>query len=241
MMEAGICTLWITPGTPQMASNLKLKSIDIGNRASAGSIVYDSLRKAIIDGELEDGTPLRQDDIAGQFNTSRIPVREALSKLEQEGLVTNRRYRGAVVAGISLREASEIFDFRILMESEVIAASVPKMTSASLSKARAYCDEFRRTDDSKKWSKLNRKFHYSLYRDSGLKYHLDMIDNALDRTERYVDTQLSISHGVEKAHREHLAILEACENGNAELAARLTREHISGVRDELLEHLGGGR
>lgn len=240
-MNADICTLWITPGIPQMASKLNLKSVDIGNRASAGSIVYEALRKAIIDGDLEDGTPLRQDDIAGQFNTSRIPVREALSKLEQEGLVKNRRYRGAVVAGISLREASEIFDFRILMEGEVIGASVPNMTSASLSKARGYCEEFHRTEDSKNWSKLNRKFHYSLYRDSGLKYHLAMIDNALDRTERYVHAQLSISQGVAKAHDEHLAILEACENGNAELASRLTREHISSVRDELLEHLGGRR
>ena len=81
---------------------MKLKATDIGRSASASLIIFDSLRQAIIDGELEEGALLRQDEIATAFNTSRIPVREALTRLEQHGLIENRRFRGAVVAGLSV-------------------------------------------------------------------------------------------------------------------------------------------
>ena len=63
---------------------MKLKSVDISKTASASAIVFDALRKAIIEGELAEGEHLRQDHIAQMFNTSRIPVREALQRLEQE-------------------------------------------------------------------------------------------------------------------------------------------------------------
>jgi DNA-binding GntR family transcriptional regulator len=225
-----------------MSSKLKFNAVDIGNQASAATIIFNVLRQAIIDGGLDDGTPLRQEEIAAQFNTSRIPVREALSRLEQEGLVNNRRYRGAVVAGISLREAEEIFNFRILMESKVIAASVPRMAAGSLKQAMTLCEEFSACKDPSLWSDLNRKFHYCLYQDSGLTYHLSVIENAFDRTERYVNTQLRLTNGVERATVEHRTILEACERGDAESAARLTGVHIASARDQLLQQLDcGGR
>jgi DNA-binding GntR family transcriptional regulator len=216
---------------------LKLKATDIGRSASAASIIFDSLRRAIIDGEMADGAPLRQDEIATAFNTSRIPVREALTRLEQQGLVENRRYRGAVVAGISAKEASEIFDFRCLLESEVVAASVPLITSRSLLEAREYCQAFIDCEEPMEWGELNRKFHNALYRDSGLGYHLKVIDNALDRIERYLRAQLLMTDGRRQANREHLQILAACEQGDVAGAALLTREHILGAKTALVDYL----
>ena len=216
---------------------MKLRAVDIGRTASAASIVFESIRHAIINGELMDGEPLRQDEIAAQFNTSRIPVREALTRLEQQGLVESRRYRGAVVAGISASEAEEIFDFRCLLESKVIAVSVRKMTSQSLLEARRHFQSFMDSDEPMEWGDLNRRFHYALYRDSGLDYHLKVIDNALDRVERFLRAQLLMTDGMEQANREHLEILSACEQGDANLAAKLTREHIEGAKRALVEYL----
>ncbi|MDA4844157.1 GntR family transcriptional regulator [Hoeflea poritis] len=216
---------------------MKLRSVDIGKTTSAASIVFDSLRQAIIEGELDDGDPLRQDEIAALFNTSRIPVREALTRLEQHGLVENRRYRGAVVAGISVDEAAEIFDFRSLLEGEVIAASVSRMTPASLLEARRHFQDFMDSDDPLEWGELNRRFHYALYRDSGLTYHLKVIDNALDRVERYLRAQLLMTDGLDRANREHLEILEACEAGDASRAAECTRQHIQGAKRTLIAFL----
>ena len=216
---------------------MKLKATDIGRSASASSIIFDSLRQTIIDGELEERAPLRQDEIATAFNTSRIPVREALTRLEQHGLIESRRFRGAIVAGLSVREASQIFDFRSLLEGEVIAAAVPLMRAQSLCEARELAASFDACEEPMGWGELNRKLHYTLYRDSDLDYHLKIIDNAIDRIERYLRVQLLLTDGRQRASREHLQILDACEQGDAEEARRLTRNHILGAKKALIDHL----
>lgn len=216
---------------------MKLDVVDISKTASAASIVFDALRKAIVEGGLKVGEPLRQDEIAKLFNTSRIPVREAISRLEEQGLVKTQRYKGAVVAGFEPDEVAEIFDFRALLESHVIAAAALKMSKADIAEAKACCEAFGAADDPTRWGDLNRAFHHALYAPSGLDYHLSMIESSLDRVDRYIRAQLALSDGLPRAHSEHLAILAACETGDAEQAARLTREHVLGVRDSLISHL----
>lgn len=216
---------------------MKLEPIDVSKTASAASIVFDALRKAIIDGDLKEGDPLRQSEIATLFNTSRIPVREAISRLEEQGLVKSQRYKGAVVAGFAPEEVSEIFDFRALLEGHVIATAVSKMSNADLTEARACCEAFGASSDPMAWGALNRDFHRSLYAPSGLTYHLSMIDSTLDRVDRYLRAQLALSDGMVRANEEHHAILHACEMGDGEGAAKLTRRHILGVKESLFESL----
>lgn len=220
-----------------MGDKVKIQAIDISRTASAASIVYEALKEAIIEGRLGDGAPLRQDEIAAMFNTSRIPVREAIAKLEQQGLVRSQRYKGAVVAAISPDEVSEIFDFRALLEGHVIAVAVPRMTRQTFADARQYLEAFSDSSSPIEWGRLNRMFHTTLYRASDLKFHLDVIATTLDRIDRYLRAQLSLSNGVARANNEHIAILEACEHGQPELAAHLTRRHILGAKTNLLENL----
>ncbi|WP_106751313.1 GntR family transcriptional regulator [Pannonibacter carbonis] len=216
---------------------MKLQPVDISKTASVADIVFEALRKAIIEGDLKDGEPLRQDEIARLFNTSRIPVREAITMLEQQGLVTTQRYKGAVVASIAPDEVAEIFDFRALVEGTVIKAAVERMSDESRRMARQCHEAFSSSTDPMSWGDLNRQFHYTLYQDSGLPYHLGIVNNALDRIDRYLRAQLMLSNGRARAHDEHLGILEACEAGKADLAADLTRRHILGAKTSLLDHL----
>ncbi len=216
---------------------MKLKPVDIAQTASVATLVFEALRKAIIEGEIKDGEPLRQDEIAKLFNTSRIPVREAISRLEEQGLVKSQRYKGAVVAGLSLCEASEIFDFRALVEGEVITRAVPLMSKTQLQEARAFCEAFAAAPDPMDWGDLNRKFHWALYSACALPYHLSVVDNAMDRIDRYLRAQLVMSDGMARANREHLAILTACETGDAMRAADLTRAHILGAKASLAKHM----
>lgn len=216
---------------------MKLKSVDISKTASASSIVFKALRKAIIEGEISEGEPLRQDEIAKLFNTSRIPVREAISRLEEQGLVKTQRYKGAIVSGLSAAEAEEIFDFRILIESEVMRRAVPKMSNEVLALAKENCEAFANSSNPMEWGELNREFHAALYDASELTYHLEVIHNAMDRVDPYLRAQLVLTDGMDKARREHLAIYEACANGDADKAASLTADHIRGAKDELIKHL----
>jgi len=215
---------------------VKLQTVDIGKTASAASLIFEAVRKAIIEGDLNEGEALRQDELARMFNTSRIPVREALTMLEQQGLVKIERYKGAIVAGLSLEETNEIFDFRALVEPEVIRSAVPQMTQSQLRKARGYIDKFARADDPMAYGDLNRKFHATLYQASKMAYHMNAINNSIDRIDRYVRAQLVQLGGMERANQEHRKILEACEKGDANLAAQLTADHIIGAKTALNAH-----
>lgn len=205
---------------------MKLDAVDVRQAASAADIVYEALRKAIIEGDLAEGENLRQDHIAQMFNTSRIPVREALSRLEQHGLITTERYKGAVVAGLSIEEIEEIFEFRALIEAEVIRLAVPNLDRRTLELARQHCEEFEREENADRWGEINRNFHYSLYEAARRPYYLQIVRASLDRIDRYLRAQLTLTSGVARARREHKTILDACMARDAERACALTRDHI---------------
>lgn len=216
---------------------MALKPMNVSQTRSAAALVFDALRSAIIAGDLKDGDPLRQDEIARLFNTSRIPVREAITMLEQQGLVKTQRYKGAVVVGLSLEAASEIFDFRCLVEAHVMRVSVARMTPEVIEQANQICDEFSATTDTMRWGDLNRAFHATLYSASGLPFHQATLDNAMDRLDRYLRAQLLLTDGHDRADAEHRAIVQACAQGDADGAADLIVAHIRAAHASLSEHL----
>lgn len=210
--------------------------IDVSQSPSASDLVFERLRRAIISGELAEGHALRQEDLARSFNTSRIPVREALTKLEQHGLVEMRRYHGYTVAGLSETEVQEICHFRALLEGELISQAVKHMSDESLEAAKRCCQAFAKEKDPMHWGDLNRDFHERLYQDARMPYHLKAVRNALDKTERYLIEQLQITDGMRQARAEHQAILDAVAERDARAAARLTRQHILGALDSFIDH-----
>lgn len=216
---------------------MTLHGVDISKAPSAGAMVFDALRRAIIAGELKDGDAIRQDEIARLFNISRIPVREAIARLEQHGLVKNHRFKGAVVAGLSIAEAGEIFDFRCLVESQVIRRAVPRMTPALIEKAHAICDACDAASDPIRWGDLNRQFHAVLYQVSDMPFHLATLDNAMDRLDRYLRARLLLTDGYSRANAEHRQIVAACARGDEHAAQALTIAHIQGAHAALRDHL----
>ncbi|WP_374662684.1 GntR family transcriptional regulator [Inhella sp.] len=195
----------------------------------AAEQVFQALRRAIISGQLGDGTPLRQEELARQFATSRIPVREALTRLEQHGLVSIKRFHGYTVAAHSRADIEEICRFRALVEAELIQRAVDRMSPAALLEAKKRCQAFSKESDAARWGELNRDFHRALYEQAQMPYHLQAVVEALDKTERYLVDQLQLTDGRKQARDEHQAILDACVAGDGKAAAKLTRLHILGA------------
>ena len=216
---------------------LKGGAVDLGNTASTSDVIYDALRNAIIRGRIPEGETLRQDGIARQFNVSRIPVREALKRLEAQGLATSVRYKGVVVASMSISEIVEIFEFRALVEPTVIAMAVPRMSDESLRLAQVHCDAFAAETDPTRWGDINRLLHSSLYRDCGRPYYLSVIEKANDRVERYIRAQIDLTKGMGRAQADHQQIIDACVRRDAPAAAALTREHILNASETLVAFL----
>ncbi|MDE2571858.1 MAG: GntR family transcriptional regulator, partial [bacterium] len=90
--------------------NLELQRITLGDQ------VYEAMRRWILDGTLAPGTPLRIRQLAASLGTSTMPVREAIQRLEENGLVVTRPHKGAVVAGLSVRELRDFYGVRIVLE-----------------------------------------------------------------------------------------------------------------------------
>ncbi|WDR06478.1 GntR family transcriptional regulator [Devosia rhodophyticola] len=223
-----------------MIDKLSLRASNLGASASSSDVIHDALRAAIIRGEIEEGQTLRQDAIAKMFNVSRIPVREALKRLEASGLVTSVRYKGVVVSPISVAEIEEIFEFRATIEPQLIAHSVPRMTTESLDHAQALCNSFAQEKEAGLWGDLNRQFHSSLYLNAQRPYYFAAAAAANDRVERYIRAQLSLTHGRDRAIEEHQMIVDACCKGDAQRAAALTRDHIMQASTSLTKFLDRG-
>ena len=200
---------------------------------SAATVVFDALRKAIVEGELADGVPLRQDDLARQFNTSRIPVREAISRLEEQGLAKSQRFKGAVVAGLSAAELGEIYEFRALVEPEVMRRAVKNLTPELLDEAESYFEKMEDASDMRDWAELNRSFHAKLYAPSGLTYHLDALQRAMDKVHRYLTIDFLGEEALSQSNSDHRMICQACREGDEDRAAELTRSHIQAASTSL--------
>lgn len=216
-----------------------LHAPNLGAAPTASDVILKFLRDAIADGSLDEGEPIRQDEVAKLFNVSKIPVREALKRLEAEGLVEFHRNRGAVVTQVSEPEIAQIFETRAILESNAIRLSVPHMTAETIAEAQALCDAFARETDAAQWSALNWQFHSRLYLDAQRPFLVATIRSVNDRLERYLRVQLTLSHGLGTADREHREILAACRERDADKAARLVHAHIMGACSSLLHHLPG--
>lgn len=195
-------------------------------RRSTSDFISESLRNAIVAGALESGTVLPQDELAARFQVSKIPVREALKRLEAEGLVSFLRNKGAVVASLSVDEIWEYVEIRAMLEAHAAALSASRISDAQLARAGQAIDAFGSETNPARWGELNWQLHSALYADAGRPVLLAEIRSLYDKVERYVRALLAVTTEMPKTQREHRAILDAFARRDPGTAASLTRAHV---------------
>jgi len=197
---------------------------------SKSDMVTDALRELIIDRQLSPGTPLRQRELAEQFDVSYTPVREALRRLESEGLVVTDVHRGATVARTESDELEE--NYRILAALEALAGSlaVAKMTDADLAEIEAlYRQVAACRPDDERIAELNRRFHFRVY-ECARSPMLLLLMRLLWRS--FPDgPQAGRPH--QESVRQHAQLLRALKRRNEEQVAAAIRDHVLGSIDYL--------
>ena len=136
-------------------------------RKSIPDAIADDLRDRILSGELREGEPIRQETLAAEYDVSRMPVREALKRLNAEGLVQWENNRGGTVTKHSLSEIAEIFDLRTLLEVELFREAIPKMVTADFERCEGLLSELESSfedGDIARWGDLNHRYHSALYK-----------------------------------------------------------------------------
>lgn len=199
---------------------------DIRQSPSASDVVAKYLRAAIASGELPEGELVNQEEIAKLFNVSKIPVREALKRLEAEGLVVFQRNRGAMVTSLSKAEIAQIFQTRAILESNAVRLSVPNLTAHDLDQAERLRESFAREGSVAQWTELNWAFHAVLYAGANNPFLVNLIRSVNERVERYLRIQLTQTDSLDIADREHREILDACRKHDADKAAELVHAHV---------------
>ena len=196
--------------------------------------VTSSLRELILDGTLGVGLQLRQEDLARRFGVSRIPVREALGRLQAEGLVEHFANRGSIVAGRSVHELVEMLDIRIALETRALKLAVPQLTPADMRMARDVMRRYDAAESPREWTELNLEFHLTLYRPCGRPRLVKMIEELVRGVSVHLRQHISHTVGRKQPQAEHKDILRACMEHDAERAVRLTEQHIERTKSALL-------
>ena len=213
---------------------MKTEKANVNSRPGKSStLIYNQLKIEILNNQLLGASSLKQDKIAEQFQVSKIPVREALKRLEADGLVEFKPRRGAFVVELTQSDILENLEIRIALETRAIKLAIPNMTSNDLSEASDILIDYQNTDEVEEWSHLNQKFHQCLYSPCGLPNLMNMIQKLKERTNLFMRLKISQVSGLERPHQEHLAILEACKAKNVKLGVKLIEQHIEFTKKEV--------
>jgi len=188
--------------------------------------VTDTLRDLILAGSLGIGVPLKQEVLAKRFGVSRIPVREALKRLEAEGLVDHTPHQGSVVAAQSIPQLLEALDIRVGLEARALKLAIPNMKAADFKAAREIINRYDGSESPREWSELNLEFHLALYRPCGRRKLLRMIEDLVRGMGIHLRALQSYKVGRKVPQEEHRLILRACQDKDVALAVRLLERHI---------------
>lgn len=209
------------------ASNL-LASVaqDGGQYLTASAFVEMALRKAILAGRLPGGMPLRQEDLAVAFGVSRMPVREALRKLEAQALLDFVPHKGAVVTEISAADAADIYATRMVLEPATFERSIPALDAPAFTCAEELLTEMDSEQDQARMGELNRRFHMTLYSAAGSQRLIALTESCLASFDRYLRFHLAANGPAHLLQNEHRAMLEAAQARDTTKATEILRTHI---------------
>jgi DNA-binding GntR family transcriptional regulator len=193
---------------------------------------YDRLKQAIMQGELVPGEQLVELALAEWCQVSRTPIREALTRLEQDGLV-RRSDRGLIVRESSPEEILDLYDTRIVLESRAAAVAAERRTSIDLLAMRRADERVHRVDagDANAMAERNRELHRTIWHASHNESLIDLLERLNLHLGRYPATTLAFPGRQATSHDEHRELINAIEARDAETASVLATRHFSAARD----------
>jgi DNA-binding GntR family transcriptional regulator len=218
-----------TLGAPIAAGSTSSATIPSGpipagpGYVSKTDLVAALIRELIITGELAAGEQLRQRDLAERFRVSQTPVREAMRRLESEGLVISDTHRGFTVAVPDRGPVEENFQIRAALESLGASLAARRIDAEGIARLQALNDQMRALDDDDaRYTDLNREFHFTVYEYAGSPLLLTLM--RLLWASLHGGPRVSRPHA--ESARQHDAILGALKAGDADGASAQTHQHI---------------
>lgn len=212
-------------------------------QTSSQDTAYSLVKERILNLSLRPGERVRAHEIAAELGMSRTPVREALSRLEQEGLMVRDSGWGYLVNSMTFSEVVSLFRVREILEAEAAKEALAKSNDDSIKKLSRRLDLSERNLRAGRLSefqKANRSFHAALEQESGNVFLESMLSNISDRI-RILGAMVLERHAVrgEQILEENRAILAALDKGDAEKLEEAVRTHVRRAGEHVLRCLQG--
>jgi len=201
--------------------------------------LVDVVRDRILMGHAPADQAIRQDALASELGVSKIPLREALARLEQEGLVRSHANRGYFVRALDPGEAEEVYSLRLTLEPETAARAASRASAEERAALMAAFDTLSAQPADRRLAavRLNREFHMAMVRPSGLPITVQLLERLHVLSDRYVHKHLEPLGRDERAASEHAVLLQLWLAGDGPGVAAALCQHIENTRADLRRQL----
>lgn len=200
--------------------------------------VYQALKQEICSGSFQPGQKLHEQNLAKQFQVSRIPIREALRKLVSDGLVEEKPNRGVFVRRFTPRDIEEIYEVRYMLESQaienVVRSNNPEIATI-LSRTLNHLQNS--VNDLSQYTEFDTQLHHEIVTLSGNQLLCDLYDRIDSHIRQFRRFSLTDPNRLKDSVTEHTRIVEAILAGDAKTALEVNSEHLLLARDQVMLYL----
>lgn len=203
-------------------------------------VVFNTLRQAILTGELKPGERLMEIHLANKLGVSRTPIREAIRKLELEGLVTMIPRRGAEVAQITEKSLKDVLEVRRALDALSVELACDRISGAELDLLLAACETFEsatKTKDPKKIAQADVALHDIIVKATANSRLMQLVNNLSEQMYRYRFEYIKDESTHEQLVREHRILYESIRSKDKETAAKTAKLHIDNQELAIMKQL----
>lgn len=201
--------------------------LNMPSKSTRGRDVYRALLEAVRAGVYPPGAALREEEVARRLKVSRTPVREALARLQEKGLVESGKGRSLTVAALSDKQLADLYATRAELEGLVARFAAKHATAAEIVQLRTLNGLFRSAADPETAYERNRQFHAQMYEATRNTYLRQAVEDLHETIAILQQTTFRVEGRIQMAAREHDQIIDALERRNPELACQLAIAHIA--------------
>ena len=192
-------------------------------------VVFNTLRKAILRGELKPGERLMEIQLANKLGVSRTPIREAIRKLELEGLVLMIPRKGAEVAQITEKNMQDVLEVRKALEELSVQLACERITPEQVEEMKMAAEDFRKvlkSGDVTKIAEANVKFHDIIFAATNNQRLITLLNNLREQIYRYRVEYLKDEKNYPRLIEEHRQIMQGLKERNEQYVVEMTKKHM---------------
>ena len=216
----------------------KLSKVNLNDYKPLREVIFNTLREAIIVGELKPGERLMEVQLADKMGVSRTPVREAIRKLELEGLVEMLPRKGAHVADLSVKDIMDVLEVRATLDGLASMLSASRITDdelKDLKHVQAQFVNYVEKDNLQGSIKKDVEFHDIIYRSSRNDKLIQIANNLREQIQRFRVIYIKDYSSTKELIREHTEILDSILKKDPEMAQRCAQKHIINQEEAIIK------